>query len=557
MERGANNIRVISMTLFSGLFLGLENLKELYICASITPVGQGLLKGLVSLTRLEVRGSTFSGELVSGALSGIDAPLLTYLIFWGTKFKGLQPSAVGDFPKVKELSLLSSQFEPMLAQDASFNGFPNVTHFDVMYWVGPFRAFAGFTSVLSIEYASDYFTLNSPCFQARSFEGFPNLETMTVGTINNPFAPDAFVGLTKLRSMTLHRLPLHSMTADMFNGLERLESLTFQYSEWRWSTGLLQTWEDECGIPRVAQEPRVLVYGTDEGILLPANVLSRLVGLKSLNVQVDQISEPHYRRTGFVLTSRFLGGLQSLQELVIRNGPGTRIKLLGIESGAFQHVGNLSKLDLSGSRLAGGDQDGLEPYSNSIEPGAFYGLRNLRTLDLSNCNLCGSDNCRNVTEYTAGWMKMGPQGLVADSFRDMENLEELDLSSNNIAVLERNVFDSLVNLAHVNLGGNRAELTCVATAFSSPPWTILGSVPLCSQCFREDLGRECTEMTPFDQADCPACVLSVSAFDHEVHGVRNCTQCTRLSLQDMTITHFRDTFSTGSEFPNLLELDLS
>eukprot|EP00961_Rhodomonas_salina_P286462 3870557-Rhodomonas_salina.1 len=66
--------------------------------------------------------------------------------------------------------------------------------------------------------------------------------------------------------------------------------MTFQYSEWRcqWSSGVFQVWEDECGMPRVAQQPlRLRVCGTDEGMLLPADTATGLNTATCLNTAIS------------------------------------------------------------------------------------------------------------------------------------------------------------------------------------------------------------------------------------------------------------------------------
>lgn len=157
-----------------------------------------------------------------------------------------------------------------------------------------------------------------------------------------------------------------------------------------------------------------------------------LHGIRSLNLAGNLITE---------LRADMFVGMELLEELDLRRNP-----INGIIGGAFQPLSKLRKLSISGLR------SGVSPLA-SLTPGMLYGLQALRQLELSD---------------------LGISSINAETFMDLRQLQELDLSGNQLREVPHIAFKRMVlaqrggRFQRLNLSNN--QIMCLPErAFSEFP----------------------------------------------------------------------------------------
>ncbi|XP_041980164.1 toll-like receptor Tollo [Aricia agestis] len=104
-------------------------------------------------------------------------------------------------------------------------------------------------------------------------------------------------------------------------------------------------------------------------------------------------------------------------------------------------------------------------FQSSLAPGSFRQLVELRELTIEYCKIgnlsdgafTGLRELRNLTirTHNTDWSTMSLEITPTAFSRDVQNLERLDLSENNMLIFPEGAFCSLRNLAYLNMTGNR------------------------------------------------------------------------------------------------------
>ena len=134
----------------------------------------------------------------------------------------------------------------------------------------------------------------------------------------------------------------------------------------------------------------------------------------------------------------------------------------------FTKLANLTYLDLSGCslqlkphQLAGNLKTVIltENILDILIENDFDALKNLLYLDLSGCGIWKVfDNFLGHASLSINYLKLDSNRiyyLLSDSFRNCDRLFTLDLSNNNLEMLQKHIFDRLYNLTLLDLHDNK------------------------------------------------------------------------------------------------------
>ncbi|TRZ04416.1 hypothetical protein DNTS_013285 [Danionella cerebrum] len=180
--------------------------------------------------------------------------------------------------------------------------------------------------------------------------------------------------------------------------------------------------------------------------------------------------------------------LSKLKELWLRNNP-----IESIPSDAFSRLPSLRRLDL-----------GELKRLSYVSSGAFQGLSNLRYLNLGMCNLKEVPNIqplirldelemsgnqltvlqpssfKGLVHLQKLWMMHSQvQSIERNSFDDLHSLRELNLAHNNLTVLPHDLFMPLHHLQRVHLHHNPWNCNCDILWLS---WWLRETVPTNTSC---------------------------------------------------------------------------
>ncbi len=171
---------------------------------------------------------------------------------------------------------------------------------------------------------------------------------------------------------------------------------------------------------------------------IPTNSFDNLKNLKCLN-----LSGNHIRK----ITKESYNLLENLTSLNLE-----KCKIVEIEEKAFENISNLESLNLHNNKIT------------SINAGMFSGLTNLKTLNLR-CNMITRldkdafkpfESSINILILSENKVFNNIQQLF-ESFKSMNNLTHLKIDDCGIKSIPENAFDNLINLQELDISRNNIE----------------------------------------------------------------------------------------------------
>ena len=252
------------------------------------------------------------------------------------------------------------------------------------------------------------------------FNGLDRLISLTLGITEQPSfvcdpAPDCYGDLTRGN-------PLRSLPSAIFDGLGELESLSLEYLEF---TTL------PAGVFAGLGNLRTLDLANGRLQRLPIGVFDGLVNLASLDLSYNHLTE---------LPAGLFGGLDNLEWLTVNGNP-----LATLPAGLFDRLPNLETLRLDYNDFT------------SLPPNLFRGAGNLRELHLNGNPLTSLasglfSEAHNLLELQLRDNDL--TSLPSDLFSGLDSLCCLYLDHNNLASLPVGLLDGLSNLTSLSLANN-------------------------------------------------------------------------------------------------------
>ncbi|XP_065332256.1 toll-like receptor Tollo [Cloeon dipterum] len=268
-----------------------------------------------------------------------------------------------------------------------------------------------------------------------SLPGATRIEALSINSTSAPVGwglsveSGTFSGLPSLVELDLSSSYVWSIPRDTLCPLTGLKHLNLSYNKLQDVKGLakgpevtlcpncpleVDPQEDFNNSPRCLRSVQTLDLSHNLLTNLPDHFLSSLKFLKELRLAWNLIDK---------IGDKSLAGLKSLQKLDL-----TGNKLTSLPHDLFSDAKSLSEIRLADNNLG------------VLGPGVFSGLKDLSLLDLARNKLM-----------------LGQIGVGKDTFRGLERLRELDLTSNLLDKLEAGTFSDLRELQVLRLAGNQLE----------------------------------------------------------------------------------------------------
>jgi len=393
-ERFSSSVEPEEGRLAPGDFDGLTGLVSLDLETKfLTGWAPGTFDGLVRLVSLDLRNNRFT-ELAAGTFDGL--------------------------PNLMELKLYGNRLLTTLAPGA-FRGLPNVVHELNLQASGltalPAGAFEGLSNLDRLDMGFIFENCSPPDWECRSVY-------VPVAKIE----PGAFRGLSKLRSLILHRVHRDSLTVlrlGTFDGLHELHTLH------------IGARAVEPGAFAGLSKLRYLLLQRNSLTTLAPGTFDGLAELDGLELSENQLKtlEPGAFRGLPALTQLILGGNQ------LRN----------LEPGVFDGLARLEFVHLKDNDL------------KTLKPGLFDGLTALEAVRLSSNELTDLDPALfqgTLNQYGRSQMQTLQLAgnrlttLNPDLLRGMIHLERLTLAANRFAKLPPGLFEGLPNFIRLDLRDN-------------------------------------------------------------------------------------------------------
>ena len=281
-----------------------------------------------------------------------------------------------------------------------------------------------------------------------------------------------FRELFNLKAIKMYLLFLKQVNKTHFNGLENLENIDL-------NTNRLSVFPFD--LLTNMNKLEVLNLSCNEFTSIGHGTFCLMKRLRELDLSFNDIS---------VIDQGAFDGLENLKLLNI-----SECSLSRLESNAFRSLGKLKKLHLGANQLKELHKDTFSNLSNLellelssnrlkiIEPELFANLKNLKKLDL-NCNelknihvqtfekleslaemdlnsneiiqfesgtFCNNTNLKKLLLYCNQLSELTHDSL----FQNLKNLTDLDLSCNQLYLIDFNTFSSLNDLERLDLGFNK------------------------------------------------------------------------------------------------------
>ncbi|MYJ93268.1 MAG: leucine-rich repeat protein, partial [Chloroflexi bacterium] len=402
-------------SLRSGDFEGLYNLKKLNLSKhQLHSLPQGIFDDLHSLEELDL-------SVWAGPYSGEEG------------LRALPRNVFANLSNLKDLDLEGNRLGTL--PDGIFNGLSSLLHLS-LYTTSLTElsedVFDGLSSLQTLKLADNELgTLPDGVFDdLRSLQSL-DLEWTNLTVLHE----DVFDGLTKLRNLDLRSNSLSELPEDLFDGLSSLQSLILDENDL--TTLPVDVFDGLSSLQTLA-----LIY--NDLTTLPEDVFDGLPGLQSLFLNSNHLT---------ALPEDVFEGLSSLQILRLDDNGLTS----ALPEGLFDGLSSLQRLNLEHvfnipyvwrkrifqgydlTRFPEGFFDNYpEDFFDGIDPAAlpedlFDGLSNLQELNLSANDLAP---------------------LPVDLFSGLSSLQTLELRSNRMSDLPEDVFDGLSSLRTLDLQRN-------------------------------------------------------------------------------------------------------
>ena len=426
-------------SLLAGVFDNLSSLTELNLEENpLAEVPEGIFAGLTELKILFLGDSTGSLTVTAGTFNGLEGLRWLKLhgiaslpddVFAGTpnlhtldvSDGALSSLPAGMFDNLNGLIELNLEENPIAEVPEGI--FANLTELEILS-LGDSRdllslPFGGLEGFLP-EATDDVETLVTLTLTAGVFDGLERLEVLTLHSLES-LPADMFAGTPSLMVLQIYDGTFSSLPAGVFDSLSSLQALTI----------------DRCGITA-----------------LPSGIFEEFGSLALLSLEENEIA---------ALPSGIFDNMSSLTVLHLLGNPIT-----AVPEGIFAELTELEILSL-GERmgsltLTDGVFDGLNGLKGlvlngvaSLPADAFADTPDLEILTVSDGALSSipSDVFDRLTNL--GLLNLQNNGLAtlpAGLFEGLSNLEILGLADNEFATLPAGVFNGLTNLVSLNLGGN-------------------------------------------------------------------------------------------------------
>ena len=338
-----------ALTLKSGDFAGLDNLKTLYLYENqLSALPEDVFAGLGSLEELWLSHNQLS-ELPEDVFDGLGN--LKMLRLYENQLGALPEDVFDGLESLESLYLGDAGYGNQLSElpEDVFDGLSNLQRLrlsDNELTALPEDVFDGLDSLEELKlFGNQISTLSEDVF-----DGLDSLEELYLGHNQISTLPeDVFDGLDSLEVLFLNSNQFSELPEDVFDGLGSLESLQLTGNQ---ISVLPEDVFDSLG------SLRSLGLSRNQIGVLPDDVFDGLDSLTFLNLDLNQIS---------VLPDDVFTGLHSLTQLLIANN-----QIAGLPEGVFDGLSQLYRLELNGNQLS------------ELPEGVFDGLGSLLQLWLSN-----------------------------------------------------------------------------------------------------------------------------------------------------------------------------
>ena len=338
-----------ALTLKSGDFAGLDNLKTLYLYENqLSALPEDVFAGLGSLEELWLSHNQLS-ELPEDVFDGLGN--LKMLRLYENQLGALPEDVFDGLESLESLYLGDAGYGNQLSElpEDVFDGLSNLQRLrlaDNELTALPEDVFDGLDSLEELRlFGNQISTLSEDVF-----DGLDSLEELYLGHNQISTLPeDVFDGLDSLEVLFLNYNQLSELPEDVFDGLGSLESLQLTGNQ-------ISVLPDDVFDSIISL--RSLGLSRNEISELPDDVFDGLDSLTFLNLDLNQIS---------VLPDDVFTGLHSLTQLLIANN-----QIAGLPEGVFDGLSQLYRLELNGNQLS------------ELPEGVFDGLGGLLQLWLSN-----------------------------------------------------------------------------------------------------------------------------------------------------------------------------
>ena len=338
-----------ALTLKSGDFAGLDNLKTLYLYENqLSALPEDVFAGLGSLEELWLSHNQLS-ELPEDVFDGLGN--LKMLRLYENQLGALPEDVFDGLESLESLYLGDAGYGNQLSElpEDVFDGLSNLQRLrltDNELTALPEDVFDGLDSLEELNlFGNQISTLSEDVF-----DGLDSLEELYLGRNQISTLPeDVFDGLGSLEVLWLNYNQFSELPEDVFDGLGSLEILALTGNQ-------ISVLPDDVFDSLISL--RSLGLSRNQISVLPDDVFDGLDSLTFLNLDLNQIS---------VLPDDVFTGLHSLTQLLIANN-----QIAGLPEGVFDGLSQLYRLELNGNQLS------------ELPEGVFDGLGSLLQLWLSN-----------------------------------------------------------------------------------------------------------------------------------------------------------------------------
>ena len=338
-----------ALTLKSGDFAGLDNLRALYLYGNqLSALPEDVFSGLGSLEELWLSHNQLR-ELPEDVFDGLGN--LKMLRLYGNQLGALPEDVFDGLESLESLYLGDAGYGNQLSElpEDVFDGLSNLQRLrlaDNELTALSEDVFDGLDSLEELKlFGNQISTLSEDVF-----DGLDSLEKLYLGRNQISTLPeDVFDGLDSLETLYLGPNQISTLPDDVFDGLGSLESLELYGNQ-------ISELPDDVFDSSISL--RHLGLSRNEISELPDDVFDGLDSLTFLNLHSNQIS---------VLPDDVFTGLDSLTQLLISYN-----RIAGLPEGVFDGLSQLYRLELNGNQLS------------ELPEGVFDGLGSLLQLWLSN-----------------------------------------------------------------------------------------------------------------------------------------------------------------------------